>query len=236
MNDRSQPTGAGSPDDDFGAALARLGDQLEGAVANQIAARRNSTAVARHLLHVADVDVADRSVADIPVASDVTDIEEGPMSDPTSATPTTTPIGATTDDLGARRRGGRRRWIVAGAAGAVLAIGGVAAAAGVFSTDAVEHGMPGGSAIFTGTQPTCTTEDDVVFDCTLAHAPTVEVLDDYTGSAQLIVDETSHINGGCRGVDAEGLHWTCYVGQRAVDEAILSQDLLGQVSLGPSYG
>ena len=219
MNDHRSANGddasaeAGVPDE-FAVALAGLGDELERAVARQIDARRNTGEPAGHLLHVA--------------ASDIT-IEEDPMAD-------TTP-GAPAADLDAARRRSRRRWIVAGTAGAVLAISGAAAAAtGVFSTDSVERGMPGGSAIFTGTEATCTTDDDVVFDCTLDHAPTVEVLDDYTGSGQLIVDDSLHINGGCRGVDAEGLHWTCFVGQRAVDEGLLSQDLLGQLSLTPSHG
>ena len=96
--------------------------------------------------------------------------------------------------------------------------------------------MPGGSAIFIDTDPSCTTTDGVVFDCVLAHAPTVDMLSDYTGTLELIVDDTSHISGGCRGLDADGLHWTCFAGQRAVDEGILAQDLLGQASFGPGRG
>ena len=157
------------------------------------------------------------------------------MSDTTSIDPISTPADAS-DDLAMARRRRTRRWIVAGAAGAVLAVGGVAAATGVFSTDTVERGMPGGSVLFQGTDPSCTTTDDVVFDCTLAHAPTEEVLGDYTGAAEVIVDETSHVNGGCRSIDAEGLRWTCFVGQRAVDEAIISQDFLGELTLGPGRG
>lgn len=215
MNDHL-PDAARLDDDAFVAALAGLGDDLEAAVAQQIATRRNTGDATRHLLHV-------------------TDTQEEPMSD--HITTPATPANAVTDLAGARAGSRRTRWIVAGATGAVLALGGVAAAAaGVFSTDTVERGMPGGSAIFEGTEPSCTTTDDVVFDCTLAHAPTVEVQLDYTGSAELIVDDTSHISGGCRGVDVEGLHWTCYVGERAVEEQILAEDLLGQLSLGPGHG
>ena len=38
-------------------------------------------------------------------------------------------------------------------------------------------------------------------------------------SAELFVDKDLNIAGGCRGQSADGLKWTCYVGQRAVDEA-----------------
>ena len=120
-------------------------------------------------------------------------------------------------------------------AGAIAVGGGVAAAAGVFSHETVERGMPGGSVIFTGTDPSCTTTDGIEFDCVLAHAPTAEVLDDYVGTTETIVDDGSIVNGACVGEDADGLHWTCYIGQRAVDEGLVGQDFLGQRS-GPSYG
>lgn len=54
--------------------------------------------------------------------------------------------------------------------------------------------------------------------------------------AELFVDELLNIAGACRGQSADGLSWTCDVGQRAVDEAILSADLLGQYSPGPRSG
>jgi hypothetical protein len=98
------------------------------------------------------------------------------------------------------------------------------------------HGLPGGSVIFVGTDPTCTTDDHVVFECTLSSAPTEEVLGDYTDSAQLFTDADGDIAGGCRGRDREGLHWTCFAGDRAVDEEILVADLLGQHLDGPTRG
>ena len=69
----------------------------------------------------------------------------------------------------------RRRIVIAGGLfGLALAGTGVAAALGGLSTDEVEPGMPGGSWILIGTDPTCTTTDDVVYDCTLANPPQPE--------------------------------------------------------------
>ena len=90
--------------------------------------------------------------------------------------------------------------------------------------------------IFQGTNPSCSSSDGVVFHCTLASAPTAEVLSDYTNAAELFVDPDLNIAGGCRGQSADGLKWTCYLGQRAVDEGILSADLLGQYSPSPGRG
>ena len=148
-------------------------------------------------------------------------IEEDPMH--TSAKPS-------------RNRKRSRRIAVIGAV-AVLGIGGAAAAAvSTMSSDEVSQGLPGGSMIFQGTNPSCTSADNIVFQCTLASAPTQEVEDDYTNSAQLFVDADLNIAGGCRGQSADGLHWTCYLGQRAVDEEILAADLLGQHEAGPGRG
>jgi len=184
--------------------LNALGDALERAIADDIAANRNTSRSARHVP---------------PDHSNV--IEEDPML--TSTHPSRT-----------RKR--TRRIAVIGAV-AVLGIGGAAAAAvSTMSSDEVSQGLPGGSMIFQGTNPSCTSTDGVVFQCTLESAPTQEVEDDYTNSAQLFVDADLNIAGGCRGQSADGLHWTCYLGQRAVDEQILAADLLGQHEPAPGRG
>src|SRR5262245_59015889 len=69
----------------------------------------------------------------------------------------------------------RRLAIAGGFVGLVLVGTGVAAAVGGLSTDEVERGMPGGSWILIGTDPSCTTTDDVVYECTLAHPPRPEL-------------------------------------------------------------
>ena len=188
--------------------LTALGDALELAVAGDIARARNNSSPMRH------------------VPTDHTHVIEEELMLTTEQT-----------DIQPRRTRRRSRRIVVIGAVAVLGIGGAAAAAAVsMSSDEVSHGLPGGSMIFQGTDPSCSSTDGIVFDCTLASAPTTEVQNDYTGAAELFVDKDLNIAGGCRGKSADGLKWTCYVGQRAVDEAILSADLLGQHSPSPSQG
>jgi hypothetical protein len=137
-----------------------------------------------------------------------------------------------------RRRKQRSRTTIAAfvTVGVVAIGGGAAAAVSLLSSDTVEQGMPGSSVIFIGTDPTCTTKDSVEFDCTLASAPTKEVLDDYTGTKETFNDDKDNIAGGCIGQDSAGLHWTCYAGERAVEMDIIGKDLLGQHTNGPAAG
>ena len=189
--------------------LRALGDVIEAAIARDIEHGRNTVMALRH----------------VPVVHHDTAQEATVLTDNQDTT-TVTPI---------RRRRSRRVVVIAGLA--TLAIGGAAAATAYrLSDDEVSNGLPGGSAIFEGTNPSCSSSDGVVFDCTLASAPTVEVLDDYTGTLETFVDSTSHIAGGCRGITADGLQWTCYAGERAVEEGIIGPDFLGEFSPGPSRG
>ena len=190
--------------------LRALGDVLEAAIARDIEHERNTVVALRHVPVVPNDTAQEASV--------LTEIQD---------TTTVTPI---------RRRRSRRVVVIAGLA--TLAIGGAAAATAYrLSDDEVSKGLPGGSAIFEGTNPSCTSHDDgIVFDCTLSSAPTVEVLDDYTDAAELFVDANKNIAGGCRGLTADGLRWTCYVGDRAVQEGILSADLLGEYAPEPGHG
>ena len=192
--------------------LRTLGDALQDAVALNIARLRNTSERMRH------------------VPTDHTDvIEEDSM--------LTNDLTQDTTQVRPRRNRRRTRRIVAISALAVLGVGGAAAAAvTTMSSDDVSHGLPGGSMIFQGTNPSCSSTDGVVFRCTLASAPTTEVQSDYTGAAELFVDQDLNIAGGCRGQSVDGLAWTCYFGQRAVDEGILSADLLGQYSPSPGRG
>jgi hypothetical protein len=206
--------------------LARIGDRLEAAVAIAIGGR-NTSALVGH-----DIDVPT-----------LQEVSMSPNRPPSS-------------------RARRRVAIASGLVGLVLAGTGVAAAVGGLSTDEIERGMPGGTWIFSRTNPTCTTTDDVVYDCTLTNPPRPERTDityrridrqsdgswlispeasprvipgEYRGRRELITDDESRIAGGCIGQDDAGMRWTCFVGERAVDEGILSADLLGQPS-GPGLG
>ena len=58
----------------------------------------------------------------------------------------------------------------------------------------------------------------------------------WLGRGQPTVDSTSHVNGGCRGLDAAGLTWQCYIGEAAVEEGIISRQFLGERSRGPGVG
>ena len=44
------------------------------------------------------------------------------------------------------------------------------------------------------------------------------------------------VAGGCLGLDRGGMSWDCYIGQEAVDHAIIGQDLLGQPAPYPGRG
>lgn len=136
-----------------------------------------------------------------------------------------------------RRKQRSRTTIAAFATVGIVAIGGGAAAAvSLLSSDTVEHGMPGSSVIFIGTDPSCTTKNSVEFTCTLGKAPSKEIQDDYTGSKQTFNDKDDNIAGGCIGQDEAGLHWTCYAGEKAVEMDIIGKDLLGQHTNGPAAG
>jgi hypothetical protein len=205
--------------------LTRIGDRLEAAIDTAIRTR-NTSALARH-------DIA------------VSTLEEVSMPQ-------------------VRRTSSRARRVAfaGGLLGLALAGTGAAVALGGLSTDEVERGMPGGSWIFIGTEPTCTTTDEVVYDCTLGNSPRPEwtnvsyrridtrrdgsweispsesphLIDgEYNGRLELIVDDQSRIAGGCVGQDDAGMHWTCYVGEGAVDEGVVTAELLGQPS-GPGRG
>lgn len=107
----------------------------------------------------------------------------------------------------------------------------------------VERGMSAAAVILAGTEPACTTTDSELFTCTLSNPPfwdgspdLTDAAFDYTAMIQSIVDDDSKVVGGCRASDAPGMHWTCYVGQRAVAAGVLGEGSLGQLSTGPASG
>ncbi|MDX6543072.1 MAG: hypothetical protein QOK32_675 [Gaiellaceae bacterium] len=113
---------------------------------------------------------------------------------------------------------------------------GAAVAAGVFSEEQVARGMPEGSLIFGGTHPRCVLlQDGVTYACTLGSLPTQELIGDHTGAKELITIDR-RIAGGCIGQDREGRHWSCYLGDEAVNREILVADLLGEYAPGPTRG
>ena len=129
------------------------------------------------------------------------------------------------------------RRVVIAIATLAIAIPGVAIAADqLISTDEVAQSMPAGTLALAGTEPTCTVVvKDVEFHCLLAKAPAPEV-SDWKGTVEPSVDATSHVNGGCRSLTSDGREWQCYIGQTAVDQQIIGQQLLGEYSSGPGVG
>lgn len=85
--------------------------------------------------------------------------------------------------------------------------------------------LPAG-AVLQGLPASCTTIDSIEFDCTIPAYPDI-VLIDMTGYTTPIVDDTSHVSGGCRATSADALRWTCFVGQRSIDEGIVAASSLG---------
>jgi hypothetical protein len=133
------------------------------------------------------------------------------------------------------RRPSRRLAAVA-AALAVLVPSAAIAADHLLSTRDVAASMPAGTLALAGTEPTCTVvREGVEYHCTLERAPAPEVAD-WTGTVEPTVDATKHVNGGCRGLNAAGTDWECYVGQEAVDQKLVSAGFLGAYAPSPGVG
>jgi len=103
--------------------------------------------------------------------------------------------------------------------------------------DEVARNLPDSAVLFIGTAASCTeVEAEIVMECQLDRSPAVENGTDYRQRAETLVDDGSVIVGGCRGQDAAGRHWRCYLGSRAVTESIIAPDLLGQAQPVPGRG
>jgi hypothetical protein len=143
-------------------------------------------------------------------------------------------------DLAAGPRRGRRRVTrraaIAGVAVAAV-LGGGAVAAGLLVTgDSVARSLPAGTFALRGTHPTCTeVRAGVEYRCTLDRAPAPEV-SDWKGTVEPTVDDTKHVNGGCRGLNSEGTAWECYLGQEAVVQQIIGAGFLGEFAPAPGRG
>jgi hypothetical protein len=95
--------------------------------------------------------------------------------------------------------------------------------------------MPAGTALFANTSPTCVGPSIVnAFSCTLANAPAPEI-SDFLGTREVIAID-GRVAGGCIGLDHAGMTWDCYVGQDAIDHAIIGPGLLGQPAPFPGRG
>jgi hypothetical protein len=113
--------------------------------------------------------------------------------------------------------------------------GGRAPTAAEVTPQQVEAGMPAGAAIFAATDPKCVlSADGASFGCTLSRAPAPEI-SNFQGATEALVIG-GRVAGGCLGLDRGGMTWECYIGQSAVDRAIIGKDFLGQPAPYPGRG
>jgi hypothetical protein len=139
-------------------------------------------------------------------------------------------------DLARSRRHRRRRLAMAIACTAIAVPGLAVAADRLIDPGTVARSMPAGTLALAGTEPACSVvEDGVEYHCVLAHPPAPEVAD-WKGTVEPTVDDTKHVNGGCRALTSDGLEWQCYLGSAAVEQGIVSQGFLGEYAPTPGVG
>jgi hypothetical protein len=139
----------------------------------------------------------------------------------------------------AGRRARKRRRTLAAVVAAVVAVPGVAVAAhALISTDEVARSIPNGTLSLLDTEPRCTTvRAGVEFDCVLGTAPHGDVKPgEWKGTVEPTVDDTKHVNGGCRSLQSDGRHWRCYLGEEAVRQRIIGAGFLGESAPSPGVG
>jgi hypothetical protein len=143
---------------------------------------------------------------------------------------------AATADL-ARGRRRRRRRLAATVACLAVAIPGLAfATEKLIDPDSVARSMPAGTLALAGTEPACTVvEEGVEYHCVLSRPPAPEVAD-WKGTVEPTVDDTKHVNGGCRSLTSDGLEWECYLGRAAVEQQIVSEGFLREYAPAPGVG
>jgi hypothetical protein len=143
---------------------------------------------------------------------------------------------AAADLAAAASRRGRRRLVLAATAVVIAVPGAAIAADRLIQDEDVARSMPAGALIFAEQTPTCeTVREDVEYRCVLQHSPDFWT-PEQQGAVYQTVDATQHVNGGCRNTSADGLTWSCYVGQEAVRQGIIGPDFLGEVQTMPSVG
>jgi hypothetical protein len=133
----------------------------------------------------------------------------------------------------------RRRAIVAGVLAGAVAIPGVAlAASALLSSEEAARSLPQGTLALAGTDPSCTVvREGVEFDCTLARAPRGELAPGAgKGTVEPAVGDDRTVIGGCRSLNANGTHWSCWIGREAVRQRTIGAGFLGTKVEGPGVG
>ncbi|MFL6013591.1 MAG: hypothetical protein ACJ74P_04780 [Gaiellaceae bacterium] len=137
---------------------------------------------------------------------------------------------------GRRRRRLSPRIIIAAAVLAIAIPGVAIATTALTGTDEVARSIPAGTLSLAGTNPTCTVvRQDVEYHCMIAKAPAPEV-SDWKGTVEPTVDQSKHVNGGCRSLRSDGLEWECYLGRTAVEQRTIGAGFLGEYAPMPGVG
>jgi hypothetical protein len=130
----------------------------------------------------------------------------------------------------------RRRFLLA-AAVLMIVVPGVAFAAIALTGEQVAASLPAGTRMLIGTDPHCTAvREGVEYHCVLSRPPASPEVSDLKGTVEPTVDETKHVNGGCRSLSSDGVTWQCYIGQEAVRQKIISRGFLGEYAPQPGVG
>jgi hypothetical protein len=136
-----------------------------------------------------------------------------------------------------RRHTRRRRRVLGGAAALVILLPGGALAAGLLTADDVARSLPAGTKFLVGTTPKCeVVKENVEYRCTIAGHFESEIDGSLKGTVEPTVDDTKHVNGGCRSLTDDGREWSCYVGEEAVRRQIIGPDFLGEYAPSPGVG
>jgi hypothetical protein len=131
----------------------------------------------------------------------------------------------------------RRRRIFGGAISLAILLPGAAIAGSLLTEEDVARSLPQGTKFLVGTTPTCTEEQPgVQYRCTIKGAFDSEIDGSLKGTVEPTVDDTKHVNGGCRSLRADGREWRCYIGEAAVDQQIIGPDFLGEYAPSPGVG
>ena len=131
----------------------------------------------------------------------------------------------------------RRRGVDLAALVALIAVPAASVAAiELISEEEVAASLPAGTLWLQGTEPRCTVVvQDVEYRCTLTHPPQ-DMGESWLRAAMPTVDANKRVNGGCRGLNAEGTEWRCWIGEAAVENKIIGRGFLGEYAPTPGIG
>jgi hypothetical protein len=130
---------------------------------------------------------------------------------------------------------------------AVLVVGAsTAVAASLFKSPADEqNGIQEADTLFVGSNPHCVTTSPSAFRCTLDSTPQgqrfyaqngSQLLNVFLGMKMPTTNADHVVDGGCVGRTPDGRVWDCYLGAEAVARGVVSSQILGHVSPGPTAG